>query len=136
MSSPDDTIDINIKLPIYYMAGLATAKAEAKNLVTSENDEDILTRILINGIHETITQSFIKQAHVYRVEHKLPNYEYIRWHHTTEQLPDADTTVLIIQGGDVDAFVGWLDGDQWRFADGMPCDNVLWWAHMPEGPAQ
>lgn len=66
----------------------------------------------------------------------MSHIEQIEWHQSSETLPDDDTTVLIIQGGDVDAFVGWLDGEQWRYVDGMPCDNVIWWAHMPEGPAQ
>ncbi|HJW23785.1 MAG TPA: hypothetical protein VJ576_02715 [Rhodocyclaceae bacterium] len=63
--------------------------------------------------------------------------ELIEWHDAAEDPPDADTTVLIIAGGDVEAWIGYLDGDQWRVADGMPIDTpVLYWAHLPEGPAE
>lgn len=66
----------------------------------------------------------------------MSHIEQIEWHKASDTLPDADTTVLMIPGGDVEAWIGFLDGDQWRFADAMPCENVIWWAHLPEGPKQ
>lgn len=60
--------------------------------------------------------------------------EIIEWFKAAETLPDSDTTVLIIQGGEVEAWPGYLDGEQWRSADGYPLQSVLFWAHMPEGP--
>lgn len=62
--------------------------------------------------------------------------ELIEWFRVGNTLPDSDTTVLVIQGGDVDVWPGYLDGDVWRNADGFPLEDVLFWAHMPEGPCQ
>lgn len=61
--------------------------------------------------------------------------ELIEWHRV-ENLPDSDTTVLIIAGGDTEVWLGYLDGDQWRDADGFRIDNVIYWAHVPSGPVQ
>lgn len=60
--------------------------------------------------------------------------ELIEWHDATEVLPDADETVLIIMGGDVEAWVGYLDGDQWRDDSAFPVDRVIYWASLPQGP--
>lgn len=60
--------------------------------------------------------------------------ELIEWHRADEALPDSDTTVLVIVGGDVESWPGYLDGDEWRNAEGFPLENVVFWAHMPEGP--
>lgn len=62
--------------------------------------------------------------------------ETIEWHRADEVLPDADTDVLVIQQGEVEVYAGFLDGDQWRSADGWPLPGVLFWADMPEGPKQ
>lgn len=62
--------------------------------------------------------------------------ETIEWHRADEVLPDADTNVLYICEGEVDAWMGFLDGDQWRNADGWPENNVLFWADAPQGPKQ
>lgn len=62
--------------------------------------------------------------------------EMIGWFKAEETLPDSDTTVLVIIGGDTEIWIGYLDGEQWRDADGFKLDNVLFWAHMPEGPKQ
>lgn len=64
------------------------------------------------------------------------NTETIVWHDVNIELPDSDVTVLIIPGGEIEAWVGYLDGEQWRYADGMPCNSVVWWAQVPTGPAQ
>ncbi|WP_153114598.1 hypothetical protein [Rhodocyclus tenuis] len=60
--------------------------------------------------------------------------ETIIWHPTAEQLPDSDTTVLItgnVEAGNV--WLGYLDGEQWRNADGWPIDPPTAWATMPAG---
>ena len=62
--------------------------------------------------------------------------ELIEWHRAADVLPDADTTVLVIEAGEVEVWPGYLDGDVWRNADGFPLATVLFWAHMPEGPQQ
>lgn len=62
------------------------------------------------------------------------NTETIQWHDAKRDLPDSDSTVLIIPGGEVEAWTGYLDGEQWRYVDGMPCSSVIWWADIPEGP--
>jgi len=60
--------------------------------------------------------------------------EIVEWHEAAREKPDADITVMIIAGGDVEAYPGWWDGEQWRSADGMPCANVIYWTDMLEGP--
>lgn len=60
--------------------------------------------------------------------------ELIEWHDATEVLPDADEAVLIIPGGDVEAWLGYLDGDKWRDVSAMPVDRVIYWASLPQGP--
>jgi len=61
--------------------------------------------------------------------------ETIEWHRADEVLPDADTTVMVIHGGDVDAWPGYYDGIHWFCADGFRLADVLFWADMLEGPA-
>lgn len=60
--------------------------------------------------------------------------ELVEWHLATKELPDADITVMTIVGGEVEAWPGYWDGDQWRNADGMPAGKVIYWADMLEGP--
>jgi len=62
--------------------------------------------------------------------------EIIEWFRPVEMLPDDDTTVLVIQGGDTEVFLGFHDAGRWKDADGFRMDNVVFWAHLPEGPAQ
>lgn len=64
----------------------------------------------------------------------MSHVEILVWHRPEDGLPDDDTTVMIIAGGDIEAWPGYKDGDQWRSADGMPIESVVWWAHMPSGP--
>jgi len=63
--------------------------------------------------------------------------ETITWHEPAEKLPDADVTVLIeveeVDGEPV--WPGYLDGDEWKLADGMPVTKVRRWADMPKGGA-
>lgn len=62
--------------------------------------------------------------------------ELIEWFNPAGQMPDADTTVLLIVGGDVEACVGYHDGERWIEVTGIPIGApVVCWAHMPEGPA-
>lgn len=62
--------------------------------------------------------------------------EVIHWHKTSpDELPDADTTVLIIESGEVDASLGFLDGDVWRSLEAWPLAQApLYWAYAPCGP--
>lgn len=62
--------------------------------------------------------------------------EIIEWFRPEERLPDDDTTVLVIHGGDDEVFLGFHDAGRWKDADGFLMDNVVFWAHLPEGPAQ
>ena len=69
--------------------------------------------------------------------HPLMAMELIRWVSVEDALPDADETVLIWAPGDDSPWPGYLDGDQWRSADGffLPPMRVTHWAAMPAGPA-
>ena len=62
--------------------------------------------------------------------------EIIEWFRTEDSLPDDDTTVLVIQGGDAEVFLGFYDNVRWKDADGFLLNDVIFWAHMPEGPEQ
>lgn len=62
--------------------------------------------------------------------------EIIEWHEVSAELPDADTTVLILEAGEVEATMGYLDGCTWRNLDSWPLPNApVYWADLPEGPA-
>ena len=57
-----------------------------------------------------------------------------RWIPVAEK-PDADTTVLLFDAqANEPAWPGYLDGNIWRYADGM-ITNPTHWADMPGGPA-
>lgn len=67
--------------------------------------------------------------------------EILEWHDPAEQFPDAHTTVLLIVAEDMETHVGYYDGTIWcddvGTMHGFPImDDVLFWAHMPEGPEQ
>lgn len=63
--------------------------------------------------------------------------EIIEWHEVSTELPDADTTVLILEAGEVEATMGYLDGGVWRNLDSWPLPNApVYRAHLPEGPAE
>jgi hypothetical protein len=60
--------------------------------------------------------------------------ELINWHRLPGQLPDADMTVLVEAKHSDEIWPGYLDGDTWRWATGLPVTGkVLAWAHMPAG---
>jgi hypothetical protein len=61
-------------------------------------------------------------------------YELVDWRNPDTDPPDDRLTVLIIPGGQVEAEFGYMDGAQWRYADGTPCLRVIWWAHNLTGP--
>lgn len=62
--------------------------------------------------------------------------EIIEWHAPADDMPDADETVLIIMGGDVEASMGFWDGERWLDVSAFPLGAApLYWAHLPEGPA-
>lgn len=61
--------------------------------------------------------------------------ETLTWYTPAERLPDVDILVLL-EMEDVDGepiWPGYLDGEQWTLADGMPVAKVLRWADMPVG---
>lgn len=60
----------------------------------------------------------------------------VRWVSTIEAMPDSDTTVLIhVPRGDDPVWMGFHDGEQWRYVDAMPVGKrVRYWAHLPEPP--
>lgn len=62
--------------------------------------------------------------------------ELICWHNATDELPDAEATVLVrtLDERSDPVWPGYLDGEQWRHADGCPLDDVIFWADMPGGP--
>ena len=60
--------------------------------------------------------------------------EIVVWHSANEVLPDSDITVMIICGGDTEAWPGYWDGETWRTADGVPLSQVIYWTDMLEGP--
>jgi hypothetical protein len=61
--------------------------------------------------------------------------ETINWTAPGEQMPDADTTVLIrVEGASEPVWPGYFDGGVWRYADGMPVrGRVIEWTDMPVG---
>lgn len=62
--------------------------------------------------------------------------EEILWHDVADQRPDADATVLVrtLDPSSDPVWLGYLDGDRWRHADGWPLDDVIFWADIPRGP--
>ena len=68
--------------------------------------------------------------------------EQIEWKAVTDELPDAETTVLVYApGADEPVWLGYYDGDDWLTVDhriyGEPEDVdalVTAWAPMPSGP--
>lgn len=62
--------------------------------------------------------------------------ETIQWIDTLEEMPDDDLTVLIwSESSDQGVWIGYRDADDWRFADGAKClELVTHWAALPDGP--
>ena len=58
----------------------------------------------------------------------------ITWIHVVKELPDDDLTVMIaLKDGEV--YMGFLDGETWRYMDGTePSSPVIAWAHVPAHP--
>jgi hypothetical protein len=64
--------------------------------------------------------------------------EIITWHvlaEHPEDLPDADTTVLISldESHDEPSWMGFYAGETWHDITGMQITDVLAWADMPAG---
>lgn len=58
--------------------------------------------------------------------------ETIYWHHPKDDMPDADTSVLIETAHDLDA--GFYDGENWRWSTAqLIIDEVLVWSDMSNG---
>lgn len=67
--------------------------------------------------------------------------EIIEWRRPDDELPDSEETVLLYmpEADSEPIWPGYFDhyGDFcWKLADGMPADEVTYWAYFPEGPAQ
>lgn len=64
-----------------------------------------------------------------------PNSPAVTWIPVSTKLPDADT-LLLIATPEREVWTGYLDGDTWRFADGMPVEftSVTHWMSFPEAP--
>lgn len=66
--------------------------------------------------------------------------ETIAWHVPADEMPDADTTVLlhVPESEDDPVWPGFWDGEQWRYADAMPLSarghEVAHWGSFPVGP--
>lgn len=71
--------------------------------------------------------------------HPAMRAELIRWTATAAEMPDPLSGELLLLWASSDEFpwVGYLDGDFWRSAEGLPfpLDSVTHWAAMPKGPA-
>lgn len=63
--------------------------------------------------------------------------ETIIWKTTAEELPDDEIAVLIrsVERDDVSTEIGYLDGGDWRLANGAIVD-VVFWSHLPTGPKE
>jgi hypothetical protein len=56
------------------------------------------------------------------------------WTPVANQLPDSDTTILLFdENASEPVWPGYLDGNMWRYIDGMPAQPTHW-TEMPEGP--
>jgi hypothetical protein len=59
--------------------------------------------------------------------------EVLTWNPVAEP-PDSDTTVLLFDpAASEPVWPGYLDGDVWRTAEGMPA-NPSHWTDLPKGP--
>lgn len=60
----------------------------------------------------------------------------VDWIPIGDRLPDADSLVLIATT-EREVWTGYLDGETWRFGDGMPAEwtEVTHWMHFPAAPA-
>jgi Protein of unknown function (DUF551) len=57
-----------------------------------------------------------------------------RWTRCEDDLPDADQTVMIYDPDEPEpVWVGYLDGETWRTAEGSRA-AVTYWMPMPIGP--
>jgi len=64
----------------------------------------------------------------------LRQRELIDWHDVTDQLPDADITVLVCTPASGEpVWLGWFDDGDWYEIGGGSITGVLRWAHLPAG---
>ena len=67
---------------------------------------------------------------------KTPYNETIQWHSVGDELPDAETTVLV-QAPTLEepVWLGWYDGCFWFAVDATDYEDgeVIAWAHIPTG---
>lgn len=61
-------------------------------------------------------------------------HQVITWISTDEEMPDADTAVLIrTPDSDERVWIGWFDGERWMMEAG-PAGRVTHWSDIPQGP--
>lgn len=64
--------------------------------------------------------------------------ETIEWRSVADQLPDADTTVMVFAPACYEPiWLGWYyEEDGWHSVEAVPYpkDAVVAWAHLPQGP--
>lgn len=60
--------------------------------------------------------------------------EQVKWIPVVEQLPDSDTTVMLFDAtASEPVWLGYFDGERWRYVDGIPSFPTHW-AEIPSGP--
>jgi hypothetical protein len=57
----------------------------------------------------------------------------LEWHRTSDRMPD-DSILVIAADSDGDTDAVFLQGDVWRYSDGMSAPVPQFWAHFPAGP--
>lgn len=69
--------------------------------------------------------------------HPAMQAELVRWVSVSTDLPQDGELVLLWSDGDEYPWMGYLDGPEWRSAEGfpVPMTSNLFWASMPTGPA-
>lgn len=56
----------------------------------------------------------------------------MNWIEAAQQLPDSDTTVLVhAPQADEPIWMGFHDGEMWRYVDATPAVGVIEWADLP-----
>ncbi len=58
-----------------------------------------------------------------------------QWVDATEELPDADITVLVAGDFDGQVWLGYFDGEDWQSVEGGKID-VTHWAEVPSPPVE
>lgn len=61
----------------------------------------------------------------------------MKWIDVNERLPAAHQCVLVAcPGTDDPVWIGYLDGESWRYMDGLLASGVTHWMELPEPPTE